>query len=178
MIRYMDWPVARIFIFMKNKSYKLMAIMFTVFCIVLCSVTYWLYQNNENDKRFECYSLTTFPKAPPVGNLTLLTHFILNQDDEGVITFTGENDDSESKLQVSREVHFDYRWMENGKLNIFNINVVINQSDTISNDVFKANVFNFQRPEIHMFIHRFKNSYVLGSLSSPISMCVDKDNML
>jgi hypothetical protein len=94
-----------------------------------------------------------------------------------VITFTGENDNSESKLQVSREVHFDYQWTENGKLNIFNVNVVINQSDTISNDVFKANVFNFQRPEIHMFIHRF-NSYVLGSLSSPISMCVDKDNML
>lgn len=163
---------------MKNKSYKLMAFMFTVCCMVICIVTYWLYQNNENDKRFECYSLITFPKVPPVGNLTLLTHFILSQDDEGVITFTGENDNSESKLQVSREVHFDYQWTANGKLNIFNINVVINQSDTISNDVFKANVFDFQRSEIHMFIHRFKNSYVLGSLSSPISMCVDKDNML
>lgn len=162
---------------MKNKSYKLMVVIFSVCCLLVCVVTYWLYQEHENDKRFECYSLTTFPKLPPVGNLTLLTHFILNQNDEGVITFTGENDNPESKLLVSREIHFNYQWMKNGKLKLFNINVVINQSDAIRNDVFKVSVFDFQRPAIHMIIHRYKNSYMLGSLSSPISMCVDKDSM-
>lgn len=163
---------------MKSKSYRLMVFIFSVCCLIICVVTYWLYQDNENNMRFECYSLTTFPKAPPVGNVTLLTHFILNQNDEGVITFTGENDNPESKLLVSREVHFNYQWMKNGKLKIFNINVVINQSDTISDNVFKISIFDFQRPAIYMIIHHFKNSYILGSLSSPISMCVDKDGLL
>lgn len=174
----MDLLAARIFIFMKSKSYKLMFFVFALFCLTICAVTYWLHQHNEDSNRFECYSLITFPKAPPVGNITLLTHFILNQNDEGVITFTGENDNPESSFLVSREIHFDYQWMKNGRLNLKNINIVINQSDTVKGDVFKMNVFDFQRPTIHMIVHRFKNSYVLGSLSSPISICVDKDSVL
>lgn len=163
---------------MKNKSYKSIFALLMLPCLLICIIAYWLYQHNEDGNRFECYSLITFPKALPVGNITLLTHFILNQNDEGVITFTGENDNPEFNFQVSREVHFDYQWMKSGKLNLTNINMIINQSDTIKNDVFKMNVFDFQRQTVNMIIHRFKNSYVLGSLSSPISVCVDKDSML
>lgn len=51
----------------------------------------------------------------------------------------------------------------------------INQSDTIKNNMFKMNVLIFSG---QLLFFRFKNNDASGGLSSPISICVDKDSVL
>lgn len=155
----------------KNKKILLPCL---VLLLIACNFIYFTLNRGEvfNDS---CVAVLRTEEKNSEFNSTETLTLVLNPDKSGYIAFSGDINNHGKMMTLYRELRFKYEKESDDIYKMTNIETVKHSRDNAPDALVDSVFFSTQHEKArYMTLGKFKNSYVIGNLHSPVFICVVK----